>query len=180
MDRLPPCVWRTLGAEVIKIEPLSGDAARSMGPPFIQDVKARSFLSLNRNKKSVALDATTHDGREVAQKLIARAECCVGGLRAGPGRKKLGLGYADLSQSQATLVYCAISAFGEEGPLRDQPGAELVVQALADYTHSLGKIGEAPVRLGTDVASLNTGIMASQAITAGLFSSLCAKARGSG
>lgn len=155
------------GAEVIKIEPLGGDAARSMGPPFIQDESA-VFLSLNRNKKSVALDVTTQDGREIAQKLIARADVVLEDF--GPGQaEKLGLGYADLSRTQATLVYCAISAFGEEGPLRDQPGAELVVQALADYTHSLGKIGEAPVRLGTDVASLNTGIMASQAVTAGLF-----------
>ncbi len=155
------------GAEVIKIEPLGGDAARSMGPPFIQDESA-VFLSLNRNKKSVALDVTTQDGREIARKLIARADVVLEDF--GPGRaEELGLGYADLSRTQATLVYCAISAFGEEGPLRDQPGAELVVQALADYTHSLGKIGEAPVRLGTDVASLNTGIMASQAVTAGLF-----------
>ncbi len=155
------------GAEVIKIEPLDGDAARSMGPPFIQDESA-VFLSLNRNKKSVALDVTTQDGREIARKLIAQADVVLEDF--GPDRaEKLGLGYADLSQTQAALVYCAISAFGEEGPLRDQPGAELVVQALADYTHSLGKIGEAPVRLGTDVASLNTGIMASQAVTAGLF-----------
>ena len=155
------------GAEVIKIEPLGGDAARSMGPPFIQDESA-VFLSLNRNKKSVALDVTTQDGREIVRKLVARADVVLEDF--GPGQaEKLGLGYADLSRTQATLVYCAISAFGEEGPLRDQPGAELVVQALADYTHSLGKIGEAPVRLGTDVASLNTGIMASQAVTAGLF-----------
>ena len=155
------------GAEVIKIEPLSGDTARSMGPPFIQDESA-VFLSLNRNKKSVTLDVTTPEGREIAQQLIARADVVLEDF--GPGQaEKLGLGYADLSRTQATLVYCAISAFGEEGPLRDQPGAELVVQAMADYTHSLGKIGEAPVRLGTDVASLNTGIMASQAITAGLF-----------
>lgn len=155
------------GAEVIKIEPLSGDTARTMGPPFIQDESA-VFLSLNRNKKSVALDVTTQDGRKIARRLIARADVVLEDF--GPGQaEKLGLGYADLSQTQATLVYCAISAFGEEGPLRDQPGAELVVQTLADYTHSLGKIGEAPVRLGTDVASLNTGIMASQAVTAGLF-----------
>ena len=155
------------GAEVIKIEPLSGDTARTMGPPFIQDESA-VFLSLNRNKKSVALDVTTQDGRKIAQQLIARADVVLEDF--GPGQAEtLGLGYADLSQMHETLVYCAISAFGEEGPLRDQPGAELVVQAMADYTHSLGKIGEAPVRLGTDVAGLNTGIMASQAITAGLF-----------
>ena len=155
------------GAEVIKIEPLSGDTARTMGPPFIQDESA-VFLSLNRNKKSVALDVTTQDGGKIAQQLIARADVVLEDF--GPGQAEtLGLGYADLSQTHEALVYCAISAFGEEGPLRNQPGAELVVQAMADYTHSLGKIGEAPVRLGTDVASLNTGIMASQAITAGLF-----------
>ncbi len=155
------------GAEVVKIEPLTGDAARTMGPPFIQDESA-VFLSLNRNKKSIALDVTKPEGREIAQKLIARAAVVLEDF--GPGRaEKLGLGYEDLNQTNPTLVYCAISAFGEEGPLRDQPGAELVVQAMADYTHSLGKIGDAPVRLGTDVASLNTGIMASQAVTAGLF-----------
>ncbi len=155
------------GAEVIKIEPLSGDTARAMGPPFIQDESA-VFLSLNRNKKSVALDVSTQDGREIARQLITRVDVVLEDF--GPGQaEKLGLDYADLRRTHETLVYCAISAFGEEGPLRDQPGAELVVQAMADYTHSLGKIGEAPVRLGTDVASLNTGIMASQAITAGLF-----------
>ena len=155
------------GAEVVKIEPLTGDAARTMGPPFIQDESA-VFLSLNRNKKSIALDVTKPEGREIAQKLIARAAVVLEDF--GPGQaEKLGLGYEDLNQTNPTLVYCAISAFGEEGPLRDQPGAELVVQAMADYTHSLGKVGDAPVRLGTDVASLNTGIMASQAVTAGLF-----------
>ena len=155
------------GAEVVKIEPLTGDAARTMGPPFIQDESA-VFLSLNRNKKSIALDVTKPEGREIAHKLIARAAVVLEDF--GPGRaEKLGLGYEDLNQTNPTLVYCAISAFGEEGPLRDQPGAELVVQAMADYTHSLGEIGDAPVRLGTDVASLNTGIMASQAVTAGLF-----------
>ena len=155
------------GAEVMKIEPLGGDTARTMGPPFIQDESA-VFLSLNRNKKSVALNITTQDGQEIARQLIAQADVVLEDF--GPGRAEtLGLGYADLCQTHEALVYCAISPFGEEGPLRDQPGAELVVQALADYTHSLGKIGEAPVRLGTDVASLNTGIMASQAITAGLF-----------
>ena len=155
------------GAEVMKIEPLGGDTARTMGPPFIQDESA-VFLSLNRNKKSVALDVTTQDGQEIARQLIAQADVVLEDF--GPGQAEtLGLGYADLRQTHESLVYCAISPFGEKGPLRDQPGAELVVQALADYTHSLGKIGEAPVRLGTDVASLNTGIMASQAITAGLF-----------
>ena len=71
------------GAEVIKIEPLSGDTARTMGPPFIQDESA-VFLSLNRNKKSVALDVTTQDGREIAQQLIAQADVVLEDF--GPGQ----------------------------------------------------------------------------------------------
>jgi formyl-CoA transferase len=155
------------GAEIVKIEPLVGDAARAMGPPFIGDESA-VFLSLNRNKKSLALDVSTSEGQAIVRQLAAKADVFLEDL--GPEEaEKLGLGYEDLQQSNPRLVYCAISAFGEEGPLRDLPGAELVIQAMADYTNSLGRIGEPPVRLGTDVASLNTGVFASQAITAALF-----------
>lgn len=155
------------GAEVIKIEPLAGDSARTMGPPFIGEESA-VFLSLNRNKKSVALDLHEPEGRDIVRRLVTRADVFLEDL--GPGEAgKLGLGYDDLREVNPKLVYCAISPFGEEGPLRHLPGAELVIQAMADYTNSLGRIGEPPVRLGTDVASLNTGIFASQAVTAALF-----------
>src|SRR5215510_11379590 len=155
------------GAEVIKIEPLAGDSARTMGPPFIGGESA-VFLSLNRNKKSLALDLHTPEGQDIVRRLVALADIFLEDL--GPGEAgKLGLGYEDLQALNPKLVYCAISAFGEEGPLRDLPGAELVIQAMADYTNSLGQIGEPPVRLGTDVASLNTGVFASQAVTAALF-----------
>ena len=155
------------GAEVIKIEPLSGDSARGMGPPFIGDESA-VYLSLNRNKKSLALDLQKSEGQDIVRRLGAQADVVLEDL--GPGEaEKLGLGYEDLQKLNPKLVYCSISAFGEAGPLRDLPGAELVIQAMADYTNSLGRIGEPPVRLGTDVASLNTGIFASQAVTAALF-----------
>jgi glutaryl-CoA transferase len=155
------------GAEVIKIEPLTGDSARTMGPPFIGDESA-VFLSLNRNKKSLALDIHKPEGQDIVRRLAAKADVVLEDL--GPGEaEKLSLGYADLRQVNPKLVYCAISAFGEEGPLRNLPGAELVIQAMADYTNSLGRIGEPPVRLGTDVASMNTGVFASQAVTAALF-----------
>jgi len=155
------------GAEVLKIEPPVGDVARGMGPPFVGDESA-VFLSLNRNKKSLTLDVMHPEGRDVVRRLIAGADVFLEDL--GPGEaEKWGLGYEDVQKINPKLVYCAISAFGEEGPLRDLPGAELVVQAMADYTNSLGRIGEPPVRLGSDVASLNTGIFASQAITAALF-----------
>jgi crotonobetainyl-CoA:carnitine CoA-transferase CaiB-like acyl-CoA transferase len=155
------------GAEILKIEPLTGDFSRSMGPPFIGDESA-VFLSLNRNKKSVVLDIHTPEGQDIVRRLVATADVMLEDF--GPGEaEQLGLGYETLQALNPKLVYCAISAFGEEGPLRSLPGAELVLQAMADYTNSLGRIGESPVRLGTDVASLNTGIFASQAVTAGLF-----------
>jgi crotonobetainyl-CoA:carnitine CoA-transferase CaiB-like acyl-CoA transferase len=155
------------GAEVIKVEPLSGDIARTMGPPFVGDESAL-FLSLNRNKKSLALDVTKPEGQELLRQLIPQADVLLEDL--GPGEaEKLDLGYDSLRQLNLKLVYCAISAFGEEGPLRNLPGAEFVVQAMADYTNSLGRIGEPPVRLGTDVANMSTGVFASQAVLAALF-----------
>ena len=155
------------GAEVIKIEPSSGDFARRMGPPFIADESA-VYLSLNRNKKSVVLDLETARGREAAAQLAMDADVLVEDF--GPDTaEKMGLGYTQLNATNSKLVYCAITPFGEEGPLRHSPGSELVVQAMAEYTASLGRIGEPPVRVGADVACLNTGIFAAQAILAALF-----------
>jgi crotonobetainyl-CoA:carnitine CoA-transferase CaiB-like acyl-CoA transferase len=88
----------------------------------------------------------------------------------GPGAAtKMGLGYEDLKNDNSRLVYCAISPFGEDGPLRDLPGAELTIQAMAEYTASLGSIGAPPVRVGADIASLNTAIFAVQAVVGALF-----------
>jgi crotonobetainyl-CoA:carnitine CoA-transferase CaiB-like acyl-CoA transferase len=155
------------GAEVIKIEPLGGDNASRMGPPFIGDESA-VFLSLNRNKKSIVVDYQKVEGRELVRRLAATADVFLEDL--GPGEaSKLGLGYDDLKGENERLVYCAISPFGEEGPLKDLPGAEIVMQAMTEYTASLGRIGEPPVRLGADIASLNTGIFAAQGIFGALF-----------
>ncbi len=157
------------GAEVIKIEPLAGDFARRIGPPFIEGESA-VFLSLNRNKKSVMLDLETTSGCEAVARLARESDVLV--MDCGPtAAEKLGLSYEQLQSSNPKLVYCSITPFGEEGPLRDAPGSELVVQAMAEYTASLGRIGDPPVRLGADIASLNTGIFAAQAILAGTVSS---------
>jgi len=155
------------GAEVIKIEPPAGDFARRMGPPFVGEESA-VFLSLNRNKKSVVLDLETADGRQAAVHLARSADVLVEDFGAD-GAERIGLGHAQLREANPGLVHCSISPFGEEGPLRHANGSELVVQAMAEYTASLGRIGEKPVRLGADVASLNTGIFAAQAILAALF-----------
>jgi crotonobetainyl-CoA:carnitine CoA-transferase CaiB-like acyl-CoA transferase len=155
------------GAEVVKVEPPKGDYARRIGPPFVNGESA-VFLSVNRNKKSVVLDYRHEDQCGVLRKLAATADIFLEDL--GPGEaERLGCGYSQLSQQNPQLVYCAISPFGEEGPLKDLPGSELVIQAMAEYTASLGRIGEPPIRLGADVAAINTGIFATQAILAGLF-----------
>jgi crotonobetainyl-CoA:carnitine CoA-transferase CaiB-like acyl-CoA transferase len=155
------------GAEIIKIEPPAGDFARRMGPPFVNDESA-VFLSLNRNKKSLVLDPASARGRTAVLRLAERADVVVADY--GPkAAESLGLAYAELRSVNPELIYCSISPFGEEGPLRYAPGSELVVQAMAEYTASLGRIGDPPVRIGADIASLNTGIFAAQAILAALF-----------
>ncbi|HJU10617.1 MAG TPA: CoA transferase [Candidatus Binataceae bacterium] len=155
------------GAEVIKVEPPKGDYARRIGPPFVNGESA-VFLSVNRNKKSVVLDYRHDEQKSILNRLVSTADIFVEDL--GPGEaKRLGFGYSQLSRQNPRLVYCAISPFGEEGPLKDLPGSELVVQAMAEYTASLGRIGDPPIRVGADVASINTGIFATQAILAALF-----------
>ncbi len=155
------------GAEVIKVEPPAGDFARRMGPPFIGDESA-VFLSLNRNKKSIVIDLESSSGRETAARLAREADVVVEDF--GPGAATtLGLDYAQLRAANPKLIYCSITPFGEDGPLRHLPGSELVVQAMAEYTTSLGRIGDPPVRVGADIASLNTGTFATQAILGGLF-----------
>src|SRR5262245_55315786 len=95
------------GAEVIKIEPLNGDVARTMGPPFVGDESAL-FLSLNRNKKSLAVDVTKPEGQEIVRKLSLNADALLEDL--GPGEaEKLNFGYETLQQLNPKLVYCAIS-----------------------------------------------------------------------
>lgn len=182
-----------LGARVIKVEPLTGDPTRGFGPPVALptvpgrvaggvvtggeagepgasdrgDGDAATFVALNRGKASLAVDLDEPDGVGLVRRLLERADVVVADL--GPGRaEELGLGYDELAARNPGLVYVAVSAWGEEGPLADLPGAELPVQAMAEYLGSLGRIGEPPVRLGTDVAGLNTGIFACQAALGGL------------
>ncbi len=136
------------GAEVIKIEPPGGDRARRIGPQI--GGESAVFLSLNRNKKSVVIDYRSSAGRDIVKRLAATADVVVEDF--GPGAAaKLGLAYEDLKERNPRLVYCAISPFGEEGPLAEIPGAELTIQAMAEYTASLGSIGEPPVRVGADM-----------------------------
>ena len=154
------------GATVTKVEPPGGDYARGYGPPFIEGQGAQ-FLELNRNKRGVVLDIERAEGRRVLERLLLAADVLVTDLSPQQAAA-LDLDYETVEQLNGRLVQCNITPFGERGPMAEQPGAELVVQGMAEYTASVGRIGEPPVRLGTDVAQLNTGAQAVQGIIAAL------------
>ena len=135
--------------------------------PFVGGESA-TFLALNRNKKSVALDIQGKAGTDVLLRLAQDADVFLEDL--GPGvAERMGFGYERFDRQRPGLVYCAISPFGEQGPLREASGSELVVQAMAEYSRSLGAPGEPPERLGADAANINTGTFAFDVVLAALF-----------
>ncbi len=160
-------LMRDAGARVIKIEPPEGDYLRRQGPPFVGDNSA-AFFALNRGKESVSLDLETPGGAASLKRLLATADVFVEDF--GPSRaESRGLDYETLSAANPKLVQATLTAFGEKGPLRDDLGSELVAQAASDYSGSLGKIGEPPLRVGADIAYLNSAIFLYQAVLGAIF-----------
>lgn len=152
-----------MGARVIKIEhPTRGDDTRAWGPPFLQGESAY-YLSINRNKESVALDYTTPDGRAVLDALIARADVIVENFRPGTLDAR-GLGYADLAQKHPGLIYVSISGFGQTGPRRDEAGYDAMIQAEGGLMSITGTPDGPPVRLGVAVADIMAGMFAFQGL----------------
>jgi crotonobetainyl-CoA:carnitine CoA-transferase CaiB-like acyl-CoA transferase len=157
-----------MGAEVVKIEdPAGGDPVRRMGPPFVNGESAY-FLALNRNKKSVALDLRSDAGRAAFLDLVARADVVLDNFRPGV-MQRLGIGPDDCRQANERIITCSISAFGADGPYRDLPAFDLVLQALAGGMSVTGEPGRPPVRMGLPIGDLGGGLFASQAICAALY-----------
>jgi crotonobetainyl-CoA:carnitine CoA-transferase CaiB-like acyl-CoA transferase len=155
------------GAQVVKVEPPEGDYARHFGPPFM-DGESALFMALNRNKQSMVLDLEKEEGKGVLLRLLKEADIFVEDFGWGVS-DRMGIGYEAIRQINQGLIYCSLSAFGDKGPLREHPASELVIQAMAEYCASLGAIGEAPERLGADVANLNTAVYAFIATLAAYF-----------
>ena len=156
-----------MGADVIKIErPGRGDDARAWAPPWWGDQSA-TFLAFNRNKRSLALDLKTAAGRSVLKRLAARVDVFVQSLSAEATRD-LGVDFASASAMNSRLVYCAITAFGTRGPLRDMPGYDPMMQAYAGLMSVNGHPGQEPVRVGTSIVDMGTGMWAALGITAAL------------
>lgn len=154
------------GAEVIKVETVTGDITRNFGPTIGSE--SALFLSLNRNKKSIALDIRQEAGQEIVRRLARNADVLVESFRPGEA-DKLGLGYEQLKAVNPKLVFCSISPFGETGPYATKAASELEVQGMSGFTWFLGELGEAPVRVGADIATTSAGACAFAAIAVALF-----------
>ena len=157
-----------LGARVIKIEqPGRGDDTRAWGPPFVGRESAY-FLSVNRNKESLALDLKHERSRPILEGLLARADVVVENFRPGT-MARLGLDYGQIAERPPRMVYCAISGFGQTGPRRAEAGYDAMMQAEGGLMSITGAAGGPPFRLGVAIGDIATGMFAVQGILAALF-----------
>ncbi len=157
-----------LGAEVIKIEaPGSGDDTRAWGPPFV-DGESAYFLSVNRNKKSLTLNLKHPEGLAIARRLAERSDVAVENFRPGTA-DRLGLGYEALRAINPAIVYCAVSGFGQDGPYREKPGYDVILQGMGGLMGITGEPDGPPMRVGVAVADIGAGMFAAYAIVAALY-----------
>jgi formyl-CoA transferase len=152
----------TYGAEVLKLEPLEGDALR--GYPSTLPGESRYFLGINRGKRSLALDLKHPDGLAIARRLARDADVFVESFRPGVAAR-LGLDYRALARENAGLVYCSVSAFGQAGPLAERPGLDPVVQCYGGLAWEQGLAeGQPPVLVRGSLVDYYTGSLAASGI----------------
>lgn len=159
-------ILQDLGAEVTKVEPPNGDAARRWGPPFHQGA-GTIFALANAGKRSVSLDLATEAGQEALRSLLATADVLVHALRPGV-MEALELGDDALAALNARLIRFQVLAYGEEGPLADLPGYEPLMQAHAGIMSYTGPRDGKPVRVGTSLVDMGTGMWGVVGILAAL------------
>jgi len=157
-----------MGAEVIKVEmPGSGDDSRGWGPPFIEG-EAAYFLSVNRNKKSITLNLKDDKAKEIALKIIAKADIVLESNRPGV-MTKLGLDYETVKKINPGIIYCSISGFGQTGPYSKRPGFDQVIQGYGGIMGLTGEKGGGPLKVGIAVTDIATGMFAATGILTALF-----------
>jgi crotonobetainyl-CoA:carnitine CoA-transferase CaiB-like acyl-CoA transferase len=150
------------GADVIKVEPPRGDETRDWGPPFHEygdgTGDASYFLGVNRNKRSLALDLAKPEGRAVLLRLLDGADVLVENFKPGT-MERWGLGFEQSSARRfPQLIHCRVSGFGAEGPLGGLPGYDAILQAMTGLMSINGDPGTGPMRMGTPIVDLATGL----------------------
>jgi len=157
-----------LGAEVIKVErPGTGDDTRQWGPPFAAGQSAY-YLCCNRNKKGITLNLKDPRGREIAARLADTCDVLVENFLPGT-LDSWGLSYEALSRRNPRLVYCSITGFGQTGPRREEPGYDIMIQALAGAMSITGQADGPPMKLGVAISDITAGIFALSSILAALY-----------
>jgi CoA:oxalate CoA-transferase len=163
----PTCtmILADLGAEVIKVEPLDGDDARRF-PPFQND-ESGYFMSINRNKKGIALDLKAEEAKEVLRKLIKICDAFVENFRPGV-MSGLGFGPEEVLRLNPKIVYASISGFGHSGPYMQRPAYDMVAQGMSGIMSITGEEERPPVRVGTSIGDIIAGHQAAIGILAAL------------
>jgi crotonobetainyl-CoA:carnitine CoA-transferase CaiB-like acyl-CoA transferase len=154
-----------LGADVVKVEPPTGDEARYFGPPFLAG-EGMNYLAVNRNKRGIVLDLKQPGAVEVAHRMAAGADVVMENFRPGVA-DRLGIGYAELSATNPGLVYCSISGFGAESPWADRPAVDPVLQAMGGLMEKQGH-GIRPEWVCVAIADTFAASLATQGILAAL------------
>jgi crotonobetainyl-CoA:carnitine CoA-transferase CaiB-like acyl-CoA transferase len=151
------------GAEVWKVEiPGKGDDTRAFGPPF-QNGESAYFMSVNRNKRSMTVNMKDPDGIQIVRELAAKADVLLENFRPG-ALDKLGLDYDSAHKLNPKLVYCSVSGFGQTGPWASKPGYDLAIQGMGGIMALTGDPDGQPMKVGTSIADLISGIYAAQGI----------------
>jgi crotonobetainyl-CoA:carnitine CoA-transferase CaiB-like acyl-CoA transferase len=145
-----------MGADVVKVEPLEGDSTR-------QSMGAQSFLAVNRNKRSIALNLKAEDHRAVFHRLARDADVVLENYRPGVAAK-LGAGWEELSELNPRLIYASVSGFGQTGPYAQRPGYDLIAQGLSGVMSVTGEPDGNPVKCGIPIGDLSAGLFCAVAI----------------
>jgi len=159
------------GADVLKVEPPSGDETRTWGPPFDAQGTASYYHGLNRNKRGITLDLNTEAARAKVLELLADSDVLVENFKTGT-MDKWGLGWPVLREQFPRLVYCRVTGFGADGPYGGLPGYDAAIQALVGLMSVNGEPperGGKPLRAGVPVVDLATGLNAALGVTLALF-----------
>lgn len=152
-------IFGDLGAQVVKVEKPGGDDARRWGPPFWEGASA-TFQALNRNKRSVTADLRSARDRDALLTLIReQADIIIQNLRPGQV-EELGLDAQSLLAIKPSLIYCNLGAFGRQGPLKDRPGYDPLMQAFGGVMSTTGEPGRPSVRVGPSIVDMGTGMWA--------------------
>ncbi|MEW6669733.1 MAG: CoA transferase [Thermodesulfobacteriota bacterium] len=157
-----------LGAEVVKIEPPGrGDSTRLSGPPF-QKGESAYFMCVNRNKKSICVDLKKEEGRELIRRMVKHFDVVVESFRPRV-MVKLGLHYEEMKKIKPDLIYASLSAFGSQGPYREKPGFEFIVQSLTGLVSVTTEPGRPPSKIQIQVVDLCAGMFLTLAVLGALY-----------